>query len=138
MSDMHRGMEEAAAARLAAALEQYDTHCAEMVWTWLDMDLYAAVSTLVDEMRPCCDCLPRLWVPWAAFLISHSELVFCLWRAGSANSCDPGVRACARDHALTLRNLRRGCARLCERGQDGPAAALPHWSAPHRAPRSSP
>jgi hypothetical protein len=138
MSDIDRGMEQAMAARLAAALEQYDQQCAEMVRTWLDMEQYAAVSALVDEIRRCCGCLPRLSPPWVAFLISHSELVFCLWEAGSGNSCSPAVQACARDHSATLRNLRQGCARLCEGDQGGPAAPLPRWSAPHPAPRRTP
>jgi len=112
MSEMHRGLEEAAAVRLAAALDEYDGECAEMVRTWLDMELYAAVSALVEEMRPCCDWLPRLSLPWTVFLISHSELVFCLWRAGSRNSGCPEVQACAREHQAALRHLRQSCARL--------------------------
>ena len=138
MPDMDRRMERALAVRLAAALEQYDRQCAELVRTWLDMELYAAVSALVEEMRACCDRLPRLSLPWVAFLISHSELVFCLWRAGKGNSFRPEVQVCAREHAVTLRNLRQGCARLCEGDPPGPAAPLPLCSAPHRTPRRSP
>ena len=133
MSDVNRGMEQATAVRLAAALEQYDRQCAEMVRTWLDMEMYAEVSALVDEMRRCCSWFPLLSVPWAAFLISHSELVFCLWRAGSGNSCSPEVQACARDHAATLRKLRQSCARFCEGDQGGPASPLARRSAPHRS-----
>jgi hypothetical protein len=114
MSGTHRGSGQAAAIRLAAALEQYEGECAELVRTWLDMELYAAVSGLVDEMRTCCQWLPALSVPWVAFLISHSELMFRLWQAGSGNSCRPEVQACARDHSVTLRKLRQSCARVCE------------------------
>ena len=130
MSHFNRGLEQAALHRLAAALEQYENQCTEVVRTWLDMDLYAGVSALVDQMRPCCACLPRLSVPWTVFLISHSELVFCLWRAGSGNSRDPEVQACAGDHYVTLRNLRQSCARVCEGMQGRPAAPPPRWSAP--------
>jgi hypothetical protein len=133
MSGMDRGIEQATAVRLAAALEQYDTRYAEMVRTWLDMELYAAVSALVHEMGHCASWLPLLSLPWTAFLISHSELVFCLWRAGSGNSRSPEVQACARHHSVTLRNLRQCCGRLREGDQGGPAPPLPHWGAPHRS-----
>lgn len=129
MPDTDRGMEQAIAARLAAALKQYDRQCAEMVRTWLDMELYAAVSARVDEMRACCESLSRLSVPWVAFLISHSELVFCLWRAGSGNSCSPEVQACARSHSVALRDLRQGCARLVAWEQGSQAPPLPSLSA---------
>ena len=68
MSDMDTGLERAVAARLAASLQQYEQQCAEMVRTWLDMELYAAVSALVDEMRLYCESLSGLRVPWVAFL----------------------------------------------------------------------
>jgi hypothetical protein len=103
--------------RLAAALEQYDGECAELVRTWLDMELYTEVSGLVDEMRTCCEWFPELSVRWVAFLISHSELMFCLWQSGSGNSRGPEVQACARNHSATLRHLRKGCARVCEKLQ---------------------
>ena len=138
MPDMNRRLEQATAARLAAALDQYDQQRTEMLRTWLDMEVYAAVSKLVDEMRPSCNRLPLLSAPWAAFLISHSELVFRLWRAGSGNSGSPEVQACAREHAACLRNLRQSCARLCDGDQGGPASPSTQRSAPHRAPRSSP
>lgn len=113
MSEMNREEQQAMAIRLAAALEQYDRTCAEMVRSWLDMELYAAVSALVEEMRPCCDWLPRLAVPWAAFLMAHCDLVFSLYQAGSGRSCCPDVQACARHHSVALGHLRQSCARLC-------------------------
>lgn len=132
MSDVNRGMEQAIAAQLAAALSQYDRQCAEMVRTWLDMELYAAVSASIDEMGSYCESLSRLSVPWIAFLISHSELVFCLWRAGSGNSFSPEVQACVRGHWVALRDLRQSCAGLVEREQGGQAPRLPSLSAPPR------
>lgn len=110
-------MERAIAFQLAAALERYEEQSAEMVRTWLDMDLYAQVSGLVDEMRLHCASLSRLSVPWVAFLISHSELVFCLWRLGSrpAGGC-PEVQACVGRHSAALRDLRQCCVRLFRGG----------------------
>jgi hypothetical protein len=113
MSETNKGIERAIAFQLAAALERYDEQSAEMVRTWLDIELYAEVSRRVDEMRGYCGCLSRLSVPWVAFLISHSELVFCLWRSGSrpCGSC-PEVQACVRKHSAALRDLRQSCVGL--------------------------
>ena len=132
MSDTNTGVEQATARRLAAALEQYDRQCAEMVRTWLDIDLYMAVSTLVDDMRACCGSLSRLSGPWLAFLISHCDLVFSLYRAGSGCSCSPEVQACVCEHSVALRNLRRSCLRLCKGHHDGTAPPFPRWRAPPR------
>lgn len=116
MSPSDSGMEEAMDAVLGA-LERYDQQCAEMVGRWLDMDLYAAVSALVEEMRRCCNGLPRVSLPWSVFLISHSELVFALWRAGSGSSRSPELQACVRRHALAVRSLRQACFRGASKGR---------------------
>jgi hypothetical protein len=118
-------MEQEIAAQLAAALKQYDRRCTEMVRTWLDMELYTEVSATVDEMRAHCEGVSRLSVPWVAFLISHSELVFCLWREGSGNSRCPDVQACVRSHSVALRHLRQCCASLVHLEQGGQAPPLP-------------
>ncbi|MBK6004792.1 hypothetical protein JJB11_01705 [Ramlibacter ginsenosidimutans] len=105
------------ACQLARALERYDEQSAEMVRTWLDMELYAEVSKGVDEMRGYCASLPRLSVAWVEFLIAHSELVFSLWRSGSrpSRSC-PELEACVGKHTAALGHLRQGCARLLRGG----------------------
>jgi hypothetical protein len=106
-------MERAIARQLAAALERYEEQSAEMVRTWLDMELYAEVSRQVDEMRLYCGSLPQLSVPWVGFLISHSELVFSLWRSGTRPSSNrPELQACVGKHTAALRHLRQSCARL--------------------------
>jgi hypothetical protein len=117
MSEMNKGIERAIAFQLACALERYDEDSAEMVRTWLDMELYAEVSRRVDEMRLHCGSLSRLSVPWVAFLISHSELVFCLWRTSErpSSSC-PEVQACVSRHSAAVRDLRESCARLFRGG----------------------
>lgn len=117
MSERRTGMERAIACQLAAALEQYDQRSEEMVRTWLDMKLYAEVSGLVDEMRLYCSCLSRLSVPWVEFLITHSELVFSLWRSGSGPGAGcPEIDACVRKHSAALRDLRQGCAHVSRGG----------------------
>jgi hypothetical protein len=117
MSETNKGLERAIAFQLASALERYDEQSAKLVRTWLDMELYAEVSGLMDEMRLYCASLSRLSVPWVEFLISHSELVFSLWRSGSrpTNSC-PEVQACMRKHSAALRDLRQSCVRLFRGG----------------------
>lgn len=127
MSDMNRGLERVIALRLATTLQQYEEQCAEMVRTWLDMELYAAVSALVDEMRPRCASLPRLSVPWMTFLISHSELVFSLWQAGKGAARSPEVQACLTQHSLAVQGLQQACVRLA---QGDPASPFPRMSTP--------
>jgi hypothetical protein len=113
MSETNKMMERAIAFQLACALERYDEESAELVRTWLDMELYAEVSRRVDEMRRYCASLSRLSAPWVTFLISHSELVFCLWGSGSRPcSGRPEVQVCVSKHSAALRDLRESCARL--------------------------
>jgi hypothetical protein len=113
MSEGKNGVERAVACQLAAALQRYDEGSEEMVRTWLDMRLYSEVSATVDEMRLYSAGLSRLSVPWVEFLISHSELVFCLWRLDSRPSAScPEVQACVSKHSAALRQLRQSCAHL--------------------------
>ena len=132
MPDMNKWMEQDNATRLAAALEQYDKQCEEMVRTWLDMDRYVAVSALVDEIRMYCGSLPGVSAAWVAFLISHCDLVFCLYQVGSGCSGSPEVQARVRHHAVAQRNLRQSCARMLAGDHGGPASPLSRWNAPPR------
>jgi hypothetical protein len=113
MAETNKRTERAIAAELASALERYEEQSAELVRTWLDMELYAEVSRGVDQMRLYCGSLSRLSVPWVAFLISHSELVFSLWRSPRRppGSC-PEVEACVGRHTVALRLLRQSCVGL--------------------------
>lgn len=72
---------EATARHLATALDDYEQHVRSLVASWLDMDLYTTVSTEIDELKLCCSTLPDVAVPWVSLLISHAELVHCLWRS---------------------------------------------------------
>ena len=74
-----------AAAELAAALDMYERHVHKLVDTWLDMDLYLVVSGEIDAIKLRCAPLPELSVPWIALLISHAELVHCLWRRSQSS-----------------------------------------------------
>lgn len=77
----------AAAEDLGTWLGTYEAHVRQLVFTWLDMDLYHTVSAEIDAIRSLCADLPELSVPWVALLVSHAELVHCLWRRGQ-----PGQR----------------------------------------------
>ncbi|HEX7891847.1 MAG TPA: hypothetical protein VF522_21045 [Ramlibacter sp.] len=72
---------QATARHLVVALESYEPHVRELVSGWLDMELYLTVSAEVDDLKLCCSTLPELSVPWVSLLISHAELVHCLWRS---------------------------------------------------------
>jgi hypothetical protein len=78
---------QAAATEVEAALDVYERHVRRLVLTWLDMDLYRTVSAEIDDLRSCCTALPELSTAWVALLISHADLVHCLWR-----SSQPGER----------------------------------------------
>ena len=71
---------QATARHLMMALESYEPHVRDLVAGWLDMDLYLTVSAEIDDLKLCCSTLPELSVPWVSLLISHAELVHCLWR----------------------------------------------------------
>jgi hypothetical protein len=69
------------ALEVAAALDAYERHVRQLVSSWLDMDLYHAVSGEIDAVRSLCAALPELSLPWVSLLVSHAELVHCLWRS---------------------------------------------------------
>ncbi|RYF13853.1 MAG: hypothetical protein EOO30_20075 [Comamonadaceae bacterium] len=75
---------QAAATEVEAALDAYERHVRRLVRTWLDMDLYRTVSAEIDDLRSCCAALPQLSTCWVALLISHADLVHCLWRSSQA------------------------------------------------------
>lgn len=70
---------DAMAFRLAVLLEQYEQDVEELTSTWFDPALYARVSRELGEMRLLCAQLPLLSVQSIDLLISHAELVHCLW-----------------------------------------------------------
>jgi hypothetical protein len=100
---------DAAAFQLAALLERYEEHVEQLVLSWLDMDLYAQVGREVDEMRLHCASLPQLSVPWVHLLISHTELIHCLWKCSPAGEPSPLLVECRGKHATAIRDLREKC-----------------------------
>lgn len=80
---------EATARHLMAALDDYERDARALVACWLDMDLYAVVSAEIDQLKLCCSTLPNLSVPWVSLLISHAELVHCLWRSSQPRPPGP-------------------------------------------------
>ena len=101
------------ARHLMAALESYEPHVRELVAGWLDMDLYMAVSAEIDELKLFCSALPELSVPWVSLLISHAELVYCLWRnSQSAPLRPPEVERRLNEHLECVHWLRARARRI--------------------------
>lgn len=107
----------ATAAEIGAWLAAYEAHVRELVFTWLDMELYRTVSDEVDALRALCAERPELSVPWVALLVSHAELVHCLWRRGQ-----PGQRPDSGELQQRLREHLQCIARLAERSRVPSAA----------------
>lgn len=101
-----------AAEDLDTWLATYEVHVRQLVSTWLDMDLYHTVSAEIDAIRAACGMLPELSVPWVALLVSHAELVHCLWRRGQ-----PGHPPGTGDLQQLLQEHLQCIARLAERSR---------------------
>ena len=86
--------------------------------TWLDMELYRTVSEEVEEIRLLAASASTLSVPWVELLISHAELIHCLWRNKFAAG-DPRLGELRVRHAKAVATLRRQCLRLLLRSSDG-------------------
>ena len=108
---------DAIAFELAAAVENYEQACEQLVATRPDMALYQSVSRQVDHMRLLCASLPQVSVAWVGLLISHAELVHCLWRCGEKSALSPELEACQVRHAHAIRALREKCVWLFSRAE---------------------
>jgi len=107
---------QAAAQELEASLASYEVHVRELVFTWLDMELYQTVSAGIDDIRCACAALPELSVPWVALLVSHAELVHCLCRRGQPGQ-QPGhreVQQRLREHLDCIAHLAECSRRLAD------------------------
>lgn len=103
---------EATAVEVVASLDAYERHVRQLVFTWLDMDLYGTVSAEIDTIRLCCAAMPELSVPWVALLVSHAELVHCLWRSGQ-----PGQHLATGELQRHLQEHLQCIATLAERSR---------------------
>lgn len=107
---------EAAARHLLAALDDYERDARALVAGWLDMDLYATVSARIDEIKLCCAVLPQLSVPWVSLLISHAELVHCLWRSSQPRPpLRDEVQQHLEEHLQCVHRLHAGAERIVGR-----------------------
>lgn len=105
---------QATALHAVACLQGYEEHVRQLVASWLDMDLYQTVSAEVDAVKSACCLLPGLAVPTAGLLVSHAELVHCLWRASQPDS-KVGAGECERqlqEHLRIVHDLSRKCLRV--------------------------
>lgn len=124
MSASHFPAVRATALHAATALARYERHVRKLAATWLDMELYRTVSEEIDEIQRDCALLPDVAAPWAALLVSHSDLVHALWRSTqSATPAGPApdVRPQLEEHLACIDALARRCLRTMER--NGPLRA---------------
>lgn len=111
MSAHQRTAIDATALRLAALLEQYERDVEELTSTPADTALCVRFRRGVDDIRRLCAACPVLSVPWLHVLISHAELVHCLW-PGSSAAADTGVaERCKAHHLVAVRAFRQQCLR---------------------------
>lgn len=105
--------------QLVASLQRYDADVERMVDTWLDMELYNAVSDRIEEIRGLSAFLPGLAVQWVELLIAHAELVHALWRTQQAGAAaHPEEIATVRGrHAECVASLCQHCRRQLARSR---------------------
>ena len=126
MSAFSTSPQDAVTFQLAASLETYGMDMDRLVDTWLDMELYCQVSEEVEEIRLLSASATTLSVPWVELLISHAELIHCLWR-NKFDSADLRLGELRARHAEAVMALRRQCLRLLSRAPAGGAEkAAPH------------
>jgi hypothetical protein len=102
------------AIQLAGALELYERDMERLIGTWLDVDLYHAVTGHVDRIRFFATALPQASLVWVELLIAHSELVHSLWRlrldeGGPGGGAPEGVLS---RHAAGVAAMKACCLRL--------------------------
>ena len=109
---------DAIAFQLAAELEKYDQDTDKLIRTWPDMDLYRELSAQIDRIRMYSSALAEARVQWVELLITHSELVHCLWRAEYGQPAPDAREQLAQvreRHADCVAALRNRCLRLISR-----------------------
>lgn len=107
-----------------AILERYRRDVRALATAFLDVELYHRVQGDVDQLRHACADLPQVSLQWVEVLISHAELLHCLWTSGEPDS---PVGAEERQvklqrHLQRVDSLMLGCLRLA---REGPADAPP-------------
>jgi hypothetical protein len=114
----------ATALQAADALARYELHVRRLAATWLDMELYRTVSTEIDEIQRYCKGLPQFSVAWVALLISHAELIHCLWRSSQPGSAVPWKERqhCLLDHIACIHVLADRCIDLARQQHDAPCS----------------
>jgi len=106
---------DAIAFRLAALLEQYEQDVEELTATSWDAKVYECVNQGLAEMRLLCAGLPLMSVAWVHVLISHAELVNCLWRRAAKPKDCRSTDDCKAEHLLAVGALRQKCLRHLSR-----------------------
>jgi hypothetical protein len=122
MSETERAAQHAMAIEVVVFLRTYERHILQLVATWFDMPLYQAVSSEIDEIRACCASLPETSVAWVGVLISHADLVHCLWRSSQAHGKPAAdeIQSRLSEHLACIATLAHDCERLAATPQAEP------------------
>src|SRR3954469_19670053 len=114
MSATQLPVAQATALHAVACLQHYEERVHRLVESWLDMDVYQSVSAEVDAVKSSCALLPGLSVPIADLLVTHAELVHCLWRASQPDRTagTDDCEAYLREHLASIHALSRKCLRV--------------------------
>lgn len=104
--------------QLLAALDSYEADVAAMIASWPDLERYHAVSEQVENIRMYSSALQDVRVQWVEVLITHAELVHCLWKAqyGQPDGAQ-GLEDVRVHHADAVLTLRNRCLRAMARAQ---------------------
>ena len=118
---------DAIAFQLVAALEPYERDAAALLAHWPDLERYREMSEGIERVRLYSSSLPEVRVHWVELLITHAELVHCLWRDQYGNGVPPADATLAllqERHSECVAALRDRCLRIF-RSQPGAAEDAP-------------
>lgn len=114
---------QALAGELSGVLDRYQADLDELVAHKLETPVHRRVTADIERIRLCSGPVPELSVAAAAVLISHSQVIYALWRTEFRDppiSADESARVLA-DHRACVERLRQRCASYLA----VPAAARP-------------
>lgn len=116
MSAVQREAAQASALRVVAALETYEQQVRRLAAEWLDIELYHSASAEIERIRAACAKLPQVSVAWVDLLISHAELVHCLWRSGQPQGASAAalVQQRLHEHLASIAALAERCRMLVD------------------------
>lgn len=106
---------DATAFHIAATLEEYEERVSHLVAHRREMEPYADVVKEFGRLRSYCASLPQLSVPWVDLLISHSQLLDCLWHMRDQDRDASKLQQRLHRHAASVAVLATRCRTLIAR-----------------------